>query len=79
MLLPIIMAGGSGSRLWPLSRELYPKQFLTLTSKFTLLQDTFLRLEGIAHQPPLVICHDLLWLNSCDNRIWHTVALYWNR
>lgn len=58
MLLPIIMAGGSGSRLWPLSRELYPKQFLTLTSEFTLLKDTFLRLEGIAHQPPLVICNE---------------------
>ncbi len=58
MSLPIIMAGGSSSRLWPLSRQLYPKQFLTLTSKFTLLQDTFLRLEGIAHQPPLVICNE---------------------
>lgn len=58
MLLPIIMAGGSGSRLWPLSRQLYPKQFLALTSELTLLQETFLRLEGIAHQPPLVICHD---------------------
>ncbi len=31
MILPVIMAGGTGSRLWPLSRELYPKQFLTVT------------------------------------------------
>ena len=39
MLLPVIMAGGSGSRLWPLSRTLYPKQFLALTSNATMLQE----------------------------------------
>jgi len=37
MILPVIMAGGSGSRLWPLSRSLYPKQFLQLTGKNTML------------------------------------------
>ena len=40
----IILAGGSGSRLWPLSRELYPKQLLRLNSKKSLLEKTFLRL-----------------------------------
>lgn len=57
MLLPVIMAGGSGSRLWPLSRSLYPKQFISLASDKTMLQDTLLRLEGVAHQAPLLICN----------------------
>lgn len=57
MLLPVIMAGGSGSRLWPLSRSLYPKQFISLTSDKTMLQETLLRLEGLEHQAPLLICN----------------------
>ena len=43
----IILAGGSGSRLWPLSRELYPKQLLKLNTEKSLLEDTYLRLQGI--------------------------------
>ncbi|WP_139788331.1 sugar phosphate nucleotidyltransferase, partial [Morganella morganii] len=39
-ILPVIMAGGSGSRLWPLSREDYPKQFLSILGKNSLLQNT---------------------------------------
>lgn len=58
MLLPVIMAGGSGSRLWPLSRSLYPKQFISLTSKKTMLQETIARLENLEHQPPLFICNE---------------------
>ncbi len=58
MLLPVIMAGGSGSRLWPLSRTLYPKQFLALTSNATMLQETVKRLDGIDHQAPLLICNE---------------------
>lgn len=58
MLLPVIMAGGSGSRLWPLSRTLYPKQFLALTSNETMLQETIKRIEGIEHQAPLFICNE---------------------
>ena len=58
MLLPVIMAGGSGSRLWPLSRTLYPKQFLALTSNATMLQETVARLDGINHQDPLFICNE---------------------
>ena len=40
----LVLAGGSGTRLWPLSREMYPKQLLALTGKHTMLQDTALRL-----------------------------------
>ncbi len=58
MLLPVIMAGGAGSRLWPLSRALYPKQFLALTSDLTMLQETLLRLDGLPHLAPLVICNE---------------------
>ena len=39
-ITPVVMAGGSGTRLWPLSRGLYPKQFLTLQGKFSMLQNT---------------------------------------
>jgi mannose-1-phosphate guanylyltransferase/mannose-6-phosphate isomerase len=56
MILPVILAGGSGSRLWPLSRQLFPKQFLPLVGDETMLQATCNRLEGLVHQPPLLIC-----------------------
>ena len=59
MLLPVVMAGGSGTRLWPLSRTLYPKQFLSLTSRLTMLQETLRRLEGVEHRPALVICNEV--------------------
>lgn len=58
MLKPVIMAGGSGSRLWPLSRGNYPKQFLALNGKETMLQQTILRLRGLPHSPPLLICNE---------------------
>lgn len=59
MLQPVIMAGGSGSRLWPLSRQLNPKQFLRLTSKkVSMLQQTVQRLEGIEISQPLLICNE---------------------
>ncbi|EOX4224628.1 mannose-1-phosphate guanylyltransferase/mannose-6-phosphate isomerase [Vibrio cholerae] len=57
MLLPVIMAGGSGSRLWPLSRSLYPKQFISLASDRSMLQETITRLSGLEHQAPLLICN----------------------
>ncbi|KXU81618.1 mannose-1-phosphate guanylyltransferase/mannose-6-phosphate isomerase [Aeromonas enteropelogenes] len=57
MLLPVVMAGGSGTRLWPLSRTLYPKQFLSLTSSATMLQDTLQRLSSLNHQPAFLICN----------------------
>ena len=58
MILPVIMAGGNGSRLWPLSRQLFPKQFLNLYGDSTMLQSTVARLQDIEHQPPLVICNE---------------------
>ena len=58
MILPVIMAGGTGSRLWPLSRELYPKQFLAVTGDQSMLQQTLARLSGIEHQAPLLICNE---------------------
>lgn len=58
MILPVIMAGGSGTRLWPLSRGNYPKQFLTLSGEQTMLQSTLSRLYGIAHTPAMLICNE---------------------
>ncbi|RAT13186.1 MULTISPECIES: mannose-1-phosphate guanylyltransferase/mannose-6-phosphate isomerase [Lonsdalea] len=58
MLLPVIMAGGTGSRLWPLSRELYPKQFICLHGKDSMLQETVNRLDGIQTRDPMVICNE---------------------
>jgi mannose-1-phosphate guanylyltransferase/mannose-6-phosphate isomerase len=57
-LLPVILAGGSGTRLWPLSRELYPKQFLRLYGEHTMLQATLQRLDGLPIAPPYVVCND---------------------
>lgn len=58
MLLPVIMAGGSGSRLWPTSRLLNPKQFLALDGELTMLQATAQRLDGLEHSAPCVICNE---------------------
>ena len=55
---PVVLAGGSGSRLWPKSRAALPKQFLSLTSDLTMLQDTIARLEGSDAEQPIVICND---------------------
>jgi mannose-1-phosphate guanylyltransferase/mannose-6-phosphate isomerase len=57
-LIPIILCGGTGSRLWPMSRRLLPKQFLPLVTEKSLLQDTVLRLAGIADvAPPILVCN----------------------
>lgn len=58
MILPVVMAGGVGSRLWPLSRELMPKQFLALEEDTSMLQHTLLRLQGMQLEHPLLICHE---------------------
>src|SRR6516225_7488754 len=58
MLTPVILSGGAGTRLWPLSRELYPKQLLALTGERTMLQQTALRLEGLAGTPPVLVCNE---------------------
>ena len=54
---PVILSGGVGSRLWPLSRALRPKQFLSLRSEQTLFQETVKRVEGGAFGPALVVCN----------------------
>jgi mannose-1-phosphate guanylyltransferase/mannose-6-phosphate isomerase len=59
MIVPVILAGGTGSRLWPLSRELYPKQLIALVNQNTMLQDTALRTAGIPGSgAPLVVCNE---------------------
>lgn len=59
MIIPVILSGGSGSRLWPLSRELYPKQLLKLVDDHTMLQNTLLRLSELAEvADPVVICNE---------------------
>jgi len=55
---PVVLAGGSGSRLWPKSRAALPKQFLALTSEQTMLQETLQRLDGSSAANPIVICND---------------------
>ncbi len=57
-VLPVILAGGSGTRLWPLSRELYPKQFLELIGARTMLQETLSRLDGLDAALPYLICNE---------------------
>lgn len=61
MIVPVILAGGSGTRLWPLSRQSYPKQFLYLVDQqFTMLQLTLKRLENLSQQvlPPIIVCNE---------------------
>lgn len=59
MIIPVILAGGSGSRLWPLSRQHYPKQLLKLFGDRTMLQQTLLRLDGLADVgTPIVVCNE---------------------
>lgn len=59
-LQPVVLSGGTGTRLWPLSREAYPKQFLALVSARTLLQETLLRLQGMVPDilPPIIVCNE---------------------
>ena len=57
MIIPIILAGGSGTRLWPLSRKIHPKQFISLLNETSLFQDTLTRLPKEALDP-IVICNE---------------------
>lgn len=54
-LVPVVLCGGSGTRLWPLSRESFPKQFLRLHGDTSLLQQTLLRCEGLSDESPLLL------------------------
>ena len=56
-IFPVILSGGSGTRLWPLSRKDYPKQYLPLVDDHSMLQNTILRLDGIESlESPIVVC-----------------------
>ena len=58
-IVPVILSGGSGTRLWPLSRKQYPKQYLPLVSDNTMLQETILRLSGLDNlAEPIIICNE---------------------
>ncbi len=57
-VVPVILSGGSGQRLWPLSRELYPKQLIDLVSERSLLQETAKRLNGGPFADPVIVCND---------------------
>lgn len=59
MIVPVVLAGGVGSRLWPVSRQLYPKQFTPLTSSDTLFQSTLTRLDGVSGlSAPMIVCNE---------------------
>ncbi len=58
-MIPVILSGGSGTRLWPYSRSLFPKQFLPLSEEITMLQSTVQRLQGsLAVADPIVVCNN---------------------
>ncbi|WP_368533398.1 mannose-1-phosphate guanylyltransferase, partial [Enterobacter hormaechei] len=58
-VVPVIIAGGVGSRLWPMSREEHPKQFLPLLNDtLSLLQQTLIRVSGVGFENPIVICNE---------------------
>ncbi|RUA05742.1 MAG: mannose-1-phosphate guanylyltransferase/mannose-6-phosphate isomerase [Gammaproteobacteria bacterium] len=69
-IIPVILAGGSGTRLWPLSRKQYPKQYLPLAGNRTMLQETILRLNGLSSlAEPIIICnaeHRFLVAEQCQ-------------
>ncbi len=57
-IVPVVLSGGTGSRLWPVSREGHPKQFLPLVTDASLLQDTVSRVSGLTDQAPIVVGND---------------------
>lgn len=69
-IIPVILSGGSGTRLWPLSRKQYPKQYLPLVGNNTLFQETILRLKGLDNLlDPIVVCnadHRFLVAEQCQ-------------
>ena len=69
-IVPVILSGGSGTRLWPLSRKQYPKQYLPLAGDNTMLQETILRLNGLDNlADPIIVCnadHRFLVAEQCQ-------------
>lgn len=58
VIQPVILSGGTGTRLWPVSRQRYPKQLVALTSRYSLIQETALRLADSGFAPPVVLCNE---------------------
>ncbi|MFT4615718.1 MAG: mannose-1-phosphate guanylyltransferase/mannose-6-phosphate isomerase [Bacteroidia bacterium] len=58
MLVPVLLSGGVGSRLWPVSREAHPKQFLPLAGELSMLQETLKRTVGLEASAPVVVCNE---------------------
>ena len=58
MLTPVLLSGGVGSRLWPVSRETHPKQFLPLAGELSMLQETLQRTSGVEEGAPVVVCNE---------------------
>ena len=59
VIVPVVLSGGMGTRLWPMSRELHPKQLMDLTGKLSLLQETVRRLDGLTDVGPLqILCNE---------------------
>ena len=54
-MIPVILSGGSGTRLWPLSREAFPKQFLSLVGEDSMLQATWQRVAPLASAAPIIV------------------------
>lgn len=76
-LIPVILAGGTGSRLWPLSRALFPKQFHTIFGERSLLQNTLTRAARITNEPPIIVCnheHRFLVAEQCQ-----AIGIDWRR
>jgi len=69
-IVPVILSGGSGTRLWPLSRKQHPKQYLALAGDNTMLQETILRLNGLDNlEDPIIVCnanHRFLVAEQCQ-------------
>ena len=57
-MIPVILSGGSGTRLWPVSRKTHPKQFWPLVSEVSMLQETCNRTSDVAERDPVVICNE---------------------
>ena len=80
-IVPVVLAGGSGRRLWPLSRDVYPKQFLPLTGSRSMMQETLLRLAVLeGARAPYIVCneeHRFLAAEQCREigRSWSAILL----
>ena len=57
-IVPIVLSGGAGTRLWPISRQLRPKQFLNIHGEETMFSQTLMRISGKAYSSPVIVCNE---------------------